>query len=643
MPHQAETTVSCIYRQILCGVLAVSFVAGLSGCKSKPEAGPEAAPPGATYSGPRYLYNTIGSLTTLQNNRPQLVSGFGLVVGLDDTGSSEVPQALRQWLINEMTKQGVGSIDTQDILPMSPEELLLSRTTAVVRVVGFIPPGAVAGSRFDLLVSAADSSTTSLLGGRLYTTNLSAGGFNPERFYLTPLAEGSGDVYLDPRSADSPAASNLGLQPERREALVVAGGRCLNTRDFKLILNQPSRARAAAIGDRINELYPKAPSDRRPTANPISPSTIELRLPANYLDRPQEFVDLVAHTFLDRSPAFVPYQTEQLMEMLIDEPAETARILPALKALGPNARGVLRRYYPAHYPQPEPQARADADQPAPTGGPIPIHARLAALEAGAFVGDERASQFLLELAGHEDPTVRGRVARALVALPRSEYGERALRTLLDDPVRTVRLTAYETLAENNHPLIERMVIRDKYDQPKMVIDRVPVREPLIYLTQKDLPRLVIFNPMLAFEAPSLTRIWNDHLMIRRTESDGPAEMFYQYRDPKQPERLKLDRFELVPTVATLAYTLAHASTLESPERGYDLTYGQVVDAIYQLARRGALDTDVEIDRSALATLLDRTQGGDADRNPDRPETAPTPAEDPANPTAQLETTTVDQP
>ena len=262
---------------------------------------------------------------------------------------------------------------------------------------------------------------------------------------------------------------------------------------------------------------------------------------------------------------------------------------------------------------------------APEGEPIPLHVRLAALEAGAFVGDEQASEYLLELADHEDPAVRTRVAEALVALPRSIYGERALIRLLDDPFRSVRLAAYESLATNQHRLVERREIRDAAGQLKLVIDRLPAQNPLIYLTQKDYPRLVIFDPDLALKAPVLARMWNNRLMVRRNTAANPATLFFQYRDPENPGKIRTDRHQLVPTVAALAYVLAHAPTLDQPQTGYDLTYGQVADALYQLARQNAIPADVEIDRSTLATLLEQSERPDTPDTPDRPETAPPPA------------------
>ncbi|MEM9419951.1 MAG: flagellar basal body P-ring protein FlgI, partial [Planctomycetota bacterium] len=198
-----------ISRHALVCVLSLLTVWGTMGCSNKDAGRAPAAAPGATFTGPRYLYNTVGSLSRLQNNQPRIVSGYGVVVGLNGTGSSEVPAALRQWLINEMTKQGVGRQQYDEILPMSPAQLLASKDTAVVHVAGIIPPGAVAGSRFDLKVEAADTSTTSLVGGRLWTTNLSMGGLNPENFYLTPLAEGRGPIYLSPTDNASRDAFEL--------------------------------------------------------------------------------------------------------------------------------------------------------------------------------------------------------------------------------------------------------------------------------------------------------------------------------------------------------------------------------------------------------------------------------------------------
>lgn len=567
-------------------------------CKSNDPGQAPAAPPGATYNGPKYLYGTVGSLTRLNNNQPQLVSGYGLVVDLDGTGSNEVPQFLRRWLINEMVKNGVGRARFAEALPLTPDQLLASPDTAVVLVQGLIPPGAVPGNRFDLLISAADTRTTDLTGGRLWTTSLALNGDNPQRFFTEPLAKGRGSIYVDP--ADISKKSGFELEQLRRQAIVVAGGSVIEPRKIELTLNQPSRQRARDIADRINERFPAGPGEKNPSANAISPLIVELNIPKRYQSRPKLFIDLIQHLYIDRSRDAVPFNAQRVADKLLEDPAEFESVVLVWKSLGPTAIPVIKQYYQHEK----------------------IDVRLAALEAGAFLGDERTSEYLLELAGHESPDVRTRVAEALIGLPESIRGDRALRTLLDDPIRSVRIAAYEAMVLTGSPLIESTVIAED-GIVKMVIDRVPVKEPLIYISQKQTPRLVIFNPNLGFVPGTTAGIWDNQLMIKAPAGDQPAEMFIQY--PDFDDTLgrvvtKSDQHKIYPNVATLAYILAHRWTSSDPQPGYDLSYGQVVDAIYQFALQGAIDTEVEINRSVLAGLLEDARNLDPDADPERPET-----------------------
>src|SRR5690606_32665111 len=105
---------------------------------------PPSPPP--TYVGPTFLHGTIGSQATFRGMEPLLVSQYGMVVGLHNTGSTEdAPAHLRQWLINEMRRQGVGSAKYRDILPLTPEQMIADPGTSIVAVEGFIPPGATRG------------------------------------------------------------------------------------------------------------------------------------------------------------------------------------------------------------------------------------------------------------------------------------------------------------------------------------------------------------------------------------------------------------------------------------------------------------------------------------------------------------------
>lgn len=578
-------------------VLLAAATATLTGCQPK-QAGPAPdASSGATYRGPSYLNGTIGSLAQTRHNRPLVVTGYGLVVDLAGTGSSEVPQELRQWIINDMTKRGVGLSRYDDILPLNPEQLLASDRTAVVRVVGFISPGAVAGTRFDVLVEAADGRTTSLAGGRLWSCDLAPGGNRPDVF-VDPIAAADGPMFVSP--TDPAAETRFEIQDYQRRAVVVTGGVLKKSRPLELVLNQSSRSRAGLIADRINERFPATPGARDRTANAISPLVVQLTVPAQFHDRPAHFVQLVRHLSADRSPDAVPRYAQYLAEKLIEDPQRAGPVCLAWEALGPAAGAVLGRYY-----------RHES-----------LGVALAALHAGAALGDETASGRLQELASHDDPNVRLNVARALVGLPGSTRGDHALRTLLDDPVVGVRIAAYETLVASGSPLVDRQELMDQDGTLKMVIDLLPVRDPLVYITQDRYPRLVIFGPDTGFPAPTSAAIWDGRLRISRADDpDQPARMLFQRPEVEDGQRvMKSSAHDFYPSLATLAYVLAHQWTGDNdPQLGFNLTYGETVDAVYQLATNAGLNTPVRVDRGLFTRLLEGTQPGDRQ---ERPETGP---------------------
>ena len=176
--------------------------------------------PAAIYSGPAFLRGTVGSMTRLRGSQPQLVSGYGLVVNLRGTGSSDVPAFLRVWMINEMRKKGVGN-PRYGHEGVSPEAMLASSDTAVVLVQGLVPPGAVKGTRFDVLVTALpQTQTTDLESGRLWTAELAVGGSDQSLLYRHKAAKGSGALFVNAGTGGDEASRGV----LRRRAVVLSGG-----------------------------------------------------------------------------------------------------------------------------------------------------------------------------------------------------------------------------------------------------------------------------------------------------------------------------------------------------------------------------------------------------------------------------------
>ena len=92
---------------------------------------------------PPILQGTIASEAILDGYNPVVVHGYGLVVGLDGTGSSDIPPAVRAHMIAMAARRGIGS-ESSGWGSLSPEALLGRVDTAVVVVEGGIPPAGTA-------------------------------------------------------------------------------------------------------------------------------------------------------------------------------------------------------------------------------------------------------------------------------------------------------------------------------------------------------------------------------------------------------------------------------------------------------------------------------------------------------------------
>lgn len=583
------------------GLAGFSLVLGPSAC-TPTERATTGAPP-VTYTGPEVLRGSVRSLTRIRHYEPLLVSGYGIVVGLDGTGSSEIPSFLEQHMTNYARQMGVGDATLEQQMPeeyrrftrMSPRELLQRQDTAIVAVEGLVPPGAVQGSQFDVVVSALEQTqTTSLAGGVLWSTPLSVGGLDPGMRFSHIVANAHGPIYIDPLAEDDGGdAFERDATDHLRQATVVSGGHTTERRRIELILNQPSWQRSRDIADRINERFPTAPGESIQTANPQSPQVIRLNIPRAYADRPTELIDLIAHLYIQRGPGFEPRQARELAEALREEPEDeefAEAVVLAWRALGRTIIPTLREFY-------------EDEQ---------MNLRLAALHAGAALEDERTTRHLAPLVEHEDAQVRIRTAEALVELPDSRRGRAALRQLLDDSEPEVRIAAYESAAViNDGGLVDRFGIQGPQGY-KFVIDRIAAERPMVYVTHEHMPRIAIFGPEmnLGFDMPMLARLWNNRLMLH-SEDEHALKLYYQ-----PPREVQGESHELAPSVANLAYVLGQHPGPDHPT-GLDLSFSQVVYVIHQLCERGDIDAAFEFASSPMAEMVQRHREDELDER--RPE------------------------
>lgn len=573
-------------------LLFVALVGGFAlvpGCGPKRPADPPAPPPPA-YSGPDFLRTTIGSMTVVNGFRRELVSGYGLVVGLDDTGSPDVPPVLRDWLINEMSRRGFGR-ESMGYRHLSPRRVLASESTAVVLVEGLIPPGAVAGTPFDIRISALpQTQTTSLEGGRLYTTDLAIRGRTPGASGL-PRATAHGDVFTNPFVASGDGEAGGPADP--RTGRILGGGLVQEDTLMALSLRQPSYQRSRLIEERINGRFPQRPEDPEPLAVAKTDELIQINVLNRFRDNPQRMLELINALFINPTSRFNRVKAGELVELLAQPGNEqyAEQITLAWEAMGKIVLPVLRSAY---------------DHPRPV-------VRFAALEAGARLGDRQTIEPLRKIAIGGEADRRDRATAMLGLLLREQPDEptviRTLRDQLEDDDTFVRFAAFDALARVEDPSIVTRRFGDRFE-----LAMVRSSRPMIYVTRSRAPRIVVFNQMLGFEQPMLFTHDDNRLMLRYGAGDDQLAVRYR---PGDETRGRMH--EVPPTLGNLIYLLGNQPTQGNPTPGFGMRYSEVVNILHALTDGGHVDAPFVLQPTDLLQRLAQQRQGPA---PDggRPET-----------------------
>lgn len=607
----------------------------IAGCSSKPPAEPRRVEPLVTRDVPSALRGIVGSEATLRNHEPVLVSGYGLVVGLNGTGGGELPERIAATMERELGLKGIGKgsefLVGTPLEGLSPREMLRSRDVAVVIVYGAVIPGAPEGATFDVYVSPVSSNPDlSLEGGLLWSTELRLGPPTPtEGVKTTQVARAYGPIFINPFSAPSGG-------PTRQMGRVLGGGMMVNSLGLQLVLDNESHSRARAITDAINSRFGKQAGPQEEVARGRTARTIQIYVPPEYRDRAGEFVNIL--TAIQIQQGFPQEFAKRYTDALKAEPYLASDLSWCLQALPQRAAlPFIRDLY-------------ESSESA---------VRMAALRAGAGLNDALAVPPLQRLAEQgETPAMRSEAVRLLGLISAGPGVDLALRDQLQARELTVRVAAYEALARRaelafarriaaaqaklpagarqaNAQTIEqaRSVLsfrddnvqgarRDVYTR-KFLLDRVPGGEPLVYVTQQGRPRIVLFGENPTIVRPTVFSMWDDRLMI---VADSPTdELRVRYRGPDRMDDSGQTTLGDTVTgrapadVAGLIDYLARNPTPEDPKPGLNLTYSEIVGVLYAMQRQGVLSASFAVEEDVLqARLLQATQQLAAD---DRPETA----------------------
>lgn len=458
---------------------------------------------------PPYMRDTILERCDIGNIEPFPVSGFGLVSGLHNTGDSFAGTAVREYMIKQMVTHGFGS-RMLGMERVQPETVLRDPSMAIVRVDGFIPPGARKHQRFDVFASALDgNNTSSLAHGRLYDTELKINGANVQApgYTIDIWASGAGEIFVNPAYAMRDANADSEARASLRQGVILGGGVVKIDRPLVLKLRQPSLALSRMIDFRIDKAF-----QDQSIASAKDEALVALYVPEKYGNDWEHFVQVVAHLYLNSSPEFASIRAKQLVEEAVKPNAPLLDISYCWEAFGPTVLPTIT-----------PLIASDKADVA-----------YAAARAAAFLGDNGAQNALIAMAGDDKHPFQQPAVVTLAKLPSSPLINGMLRRLLDSEQNLVRLEAYRALVEHEDPSIISRPIAQPGGNPAFTLDVVPSKaSPIVYATRTGQPRIALIGSKMQVDTPILFTAMENRFSISSDEQRSLLNVFYRGPELRQ--------------------------------------------------------------------------------------------------------------
>jgi len=579
--------------------LLLLLIATLTSCSSIEKAGNQKRPKRSdsrqTGEVPNMLKGTVKHHVALMGYdstysdtyEPTVSSGYGLVIGLDGTGSREIPPQVRAHMIADLARRGVGQ-STQGFTKMSPDELINSDDTAIVIVEAIIPQAATGrkqarsnikpghpslrGTTFDVHVFAEPSSSTSSLeGGTLLPTYLRLGGLTTGKLQAREVAVASGPLFINP-FADPDAADKDFVS--RTSGRILDGGEVMINMPMRLVLLDPSHARSSMIQTAINRVFPEEPGQDGPTARGINDEQLEIRVPPSWKNNVSAFIELMTHiTIRVQNPETIAVQIKRMIER-DPSPRNADAAIWRWRSLGDRVLPIIRSLY--EYPDEIP--------------------RLAALRAGGGLKDPMCVPHLITMA-NADIGLGNRLDALdlLKKMPTDFRIEIGIRPLLNSADLEIRLRTAETLVARNDPAIDKYTIGNKFEL--IVVDS---DHNTIYVTQTGVPRIILTGK-INISHPLTMQAWGSDLLIKESKTTEDA-LEVRYRNIAGRSSLHDNISTSLPTFTMF---LSHMSTPEAPAPGLNLTYSRTIGAIHSLWREQYLNADFKVEQDRLLAAIQR--------------------------------------
>jgi len=482
---------------------------------------------------------TIGSLVEILSVDSISVEGYGLVAGLNGTGSAECPPRIRAYLRQYILKQ----LPT-DVL--KPDEFISSLDTAVVQVEGMMPRTFAKNEYFDVKVTALEGTqTTSLEGGRLYRTELkAAGGFG---LTIKVLGAAEGPVFIDTIGAK---------ETNKRVGYILGGGTVLDKYRINLILRQPNYRIANAIRNKLNGRFGAS------TSKAVSPSQIEAEVPAKYKGQKQRFISIVKAIYLAETPEITAERISTFVRKLAvagDKDITEA----GLEAIGNESVGKLAALLNSSNEE------------------VRLRAARCMLNLGSDVGLEA----LREIASTKGSPYRVEALEAIRAGASRNDAAVISRKLLRDDDFDIRLAAYEQLRKlGDIAITQELIARDFF------LEQVAqTHHKGIFVSRSGQPRIVLFG------APIYCR---ENIFVQSPDGNitinAPAGQQYVSIIRKHPKRpnvtLQLrSSYDLSDIIRTLC---KEPLKKEGEGRvGLNVSYAEGIALLREMCYKGAVDAE----------------------------------------------------
>jgi flagellar basal body P-ring protein FlgI len=514
------------------GLVVVLAVAG--GCRKEAEKADA-----VVLMPPAELGATVGSVAELIKPESVAVEGYGLVGGLPGTGSAYCPPQLRAYLKQYILAQ----LPTERV---NLDELINSKTTAVVWLEGLIPGTPSVDDHFDVRVSLiAGSEATSLREGWLYKAELVAKGtFGVD---TKPLATVEGPVFINPLAS---GGSDL------RSGHIIGGGRTLYEYAGLLRLRRTDYRVASAIRNRLSERY--GPN----MARAASPRDIEVRIPPEFRRRKERFLAMVPATYLDINNELTTARISAFVHQLAVGPdRQSAEI--ALEAVGRESLGRLAVLLKS----------SDAE------------VRMRAARCMLALHDDRGFPVLREMAMDAKSPFRMEALDAVMVSAKRNDAAALARRLLRDEDKAVVLAAYEHLRQIDDATVKRELIGRSFHLEQVV----QTNRRAIFVSRSGDPRVVLFGAPLEcsnnifVESPDQsivvnTRAGEDSVSLTRKHPTRSGIM--------GPIKTDFDVDSLVRALGTEATANSRGQL-----RGLGASYAQIIAILEQLPAKGVVDAE----------------------------------------------------